>query len=186
MVPESGKMSLENQLNGGRNVLSSMAAKAATDSSLLLKRQDRFTVDRATNAVVRVSMSASLVFYVRVLGCALCAVYGVSCVVCCAMCVVGFLLCVCLCHGCRRGSSGIKRTSSVEALIKNSDAHLDGCKLMLKRMRTLISWPRAAKHPLAEWLTDRGLCASMLRILFRICSEPFTILNNSQQIMNTF
>ena len=102
------------------------------------------------------------------------------------MCVVGFVLSVCLCHGCRRGSSGFQPTSSVETLIKNSDAHLDGCKLMLKRMRTLISWPRAAKHPLAEWLTDRGLCASMLRILFRICSESFTVLNNSQQIMNTF
>ena len=167
----AGKKSLENQLNGGRDVFSSMAAKAATDSCLLLKRLDRLTVDRATNAVVRLPMSASLVFYVRVL-----------CDVCCGFCVE----CVCLCHGCRRGSSGIKPTSSVETLIKNSDAHLDGCKLMLKRMRTLISWPRGAKHPLAEWLTDRGLCASMLRILFRICSESLTILNNSQQLMNTF
>ena len=188
-VPASGKKSLENQLNGGRDVLSSMATKAATDSSLLLERQVRLTVGRATNAVVSLPMSANLVFYVCALCCVLCAVYGVygeSCVVCCAMCVVGFVLCVCLCYGCRRGSSGIKPTSSVEALIKNSDAHLDGCKLMLKRMRTLISWPRAAKHPLAEWLTARGLCASMLRILFRMCSESFANLNNSQQIMNTF
>ena len=130
-VPASGKKSLENQLNGGRDVLSSMAAKAATDSSLLLKRQVRLTVGRATNAVVRLPMSANLVFHVYVVLCVVCcvlcavygAVYGVSCVVCCAMCVVGFLLCVCLCHGCRRGSSCIKPTSSVEALIKNWDAH---------------------------------------------------------------
>ena len=92
LVQESGKKSLENQLNGGRDVLSSMAAKAATDSSLLLKRQDRLTVDRATNAVVRLSMSASLVFYVcvwcvvRCVLCVLCAVYGVSCVVCRVLC----------------------------------------------------------------------------------------------------
>ena len=100
MVLESGKKSLENQHNGGRDVLSSMAAKAATDSSLFVKRQDRLTVDRATHAVVRLPMSASLVFFVCVcvvlcIVCdVLCAVYGVSCVVCCAMCVVGFLLCV--------------------------------------------------------------------------------------------
>ena len=92
------RKSLENQLNGGLDVLSSMAAKAATDSSLLLKRLDRLTVDRATHAVVRLHMSASLVFYVCVVlcvvCCALCAAYGVSCVVCCAMCVVSFVLCV--------------------------------------------------------------------------------------------
>ena len=108
-----GQKVSENQLNGGRDVLSSMATKAATDSSLLHKRQDRLTVDRATNAVVRLPMSGNLVFYLCVLCCALCAVCcvrctvctvcRVSCVVCCAMCVVGFLLCVCLCHGCRRG-----------------------------------------------------------------------------------
>ena len=86
--------------------------------------------------------------------CVLCLCF--MCVCLCDVCC-GFLCCVCLCHGCRRGSSGIKPTSSVEALIKNSGAHLDGCKLMLKRMRTLISWTRAAKHPLAEWLTARGL-----------------------------
>ena len=98
MVLESGKKSLENHLNGGRDVLSSMATKAATDSSLLLKRQDRLTVDRATNAVVKLPMCASLVFYVCVVLCVVCCVlcavygvYGVLCVVCCAMCVV----CVC-------------------------------------------------------------------------------------------
>ena len=107
----------------------------------------------------------------------------VSCVVCCAMCVVGFVLSVCLCHGCRLGSSGFQPTSSVEALIKNSDAHLDGCKLMLKRMRTLISWPRGAKHPLAEWLTDRGLSASMLRIRFQ---NLFRIAHNSEQFPTTY
>ena len=101
MVLESGKKSLENLLHGGRDVLGSMAAKAATDSSLFLKRQDRLAVDRATNAVVRLLMSACLVFYVCVLCCALCAVCcvrcavcRVSCVVCCAMCVVGFVLSV--------------------------------------------------------------------------------------------
>ena len=100
-VPASGKKSPENQLNGGRDVLSSMATKAATDSSLLLKRQVRLTVGRATNVVVRLPMFANLVFHVRcvlcVVCCVLCAVYGVygvSCVVCCAMCVVGFVLCV--------------------------------------------------------------------------------------------
>ena len=190
-VPASGKKSLENQLNGGRDVLSSMATKAATDSSLLLKRQVRLTVGRATNAVVRLPMSANLVFYVCVVQCVvccpLCAVWCVRCTVCTVCRVSCVVRCVVvLCHGCRRGSSGIKPTSSVEALIKNSDAHLDGCKLMLKRMRTLISWPRAAKHPLAEWLTARGSCASMLRILFRLCSESFANLNTSQQIMNTF
>ena len=191
MVLESGKKSLENQLNGGRDVLSSMATKAATDSSLLLKRQDRLTVDRATNAVVRLPMSASLVFYVCVVLCvvccvlcAVCCVRCTVCTVCCVSCVVG-CVCVCLCHGCRRGSSGIKPTSSVEAH-QELGCPPHGCKLMLKRMRTLISWPRAAKHPLAEWLTARGSCASMLRILFRMCSESFPIPKNSQQIMNTF
>ena len=61
-------------------------------------------------------MSANLVFYVCVL-CVVCGVgvYGVLCDVCCGfLCVVGFVLCVCLSHGCRRGSSGIKPTSSVE------------------------------------------------------------------------
>ena len=93
LVQESGKESLENQLNGGRDVLSSMAAKAPTDSSLLLKRQDRLTVDRETNAVVRLPMSASLVFYVLcVWCCALCAVRCVRCVLCRVSCVVRCVL----------------------------------------------------------------------------------------------
>ena len=93
MVLESGKKFLENQLNGGRDVLSSVAAKAATDSCLLLKRQDRLAVDRATNAVVRLPMSASLVFYVLcVVCCVLCAVYGVSCVACRVSCLVRCVL----------------------------------------------------------------------------------------------
>ena len=95
LVQESGKKSLENQLNGGRDVLSSMAAKAATDSSLLLKRQDRLTVDRATNAVVRLPMSANLVFFMCVccaVRCVLCVVCGVRCVVCRVSCVVRCVL----------------------------------------------------------------------------------------------
>ena len=102
MVLESGKKSLENQLNGGRDVLSSMATKAATDSSLLLKRQVRLTVGRATNAVVRLPMSANLVFYVCVL-CCVCAVRCVLCVVCgvrCVRCVVCRVLCDVCCGFC--------------------------------------------------------------------------------------
>ena len=93
MVLESGKKSLENQINGGRDVLTSMAAKAPTDSSLLLTRQDRLTVDRATNAVVRLPMSANLGFYVRVVLC-------VVCCVCCALCAVSCVVCRVLCDVC--------------------------------------------------------------------------------------
>ena len=90
------EVSGSNQLNGGRDVLNSMAAKAATDSSLLLKRQNGLTVDRATNAVVRLPMFANLVFYVCV---GMCVVYSVSCVVCRVLCDVccGFCVVVCVC-----------------------------------------------------------------------------------------
>ena len=74
--------------------LARWTAKAATDSSLLLKRQDRLTVDRATNTVVRLPMSASLVFYVCVLCCALCAVCCVRCTVCRVLCDVCCGFCV--------------------------------------------------------------------------------------------
>ena len=121
--------------------------------------------------------------------CAVCCVRCTVCTVCRVLCVVRCLLwvfcCVCVCAmDAAAGVLGYKSsTSSVEALIKNSDAHLDGCKLMLKRMRTLISWPRAAKHPLAEWLTARGLCASMLRILFQ---NVFRVVRKSQQFPTNY
>ena len=181
-MPASGKKSPENQLNGGRDVLSSMATEGR-DGQQPLAQKTGPTYSGSCNkcGCEAAHVCQSCVLCVCVLCCALCAVRCVLCVVCGVRCVVcrvlcdvccGFcVVCVCLCHGCRRGSSGIKPTSSVEALIKNSDAHLDGCKLMLKRMRTLISWPRAAKHSLAEWLTDRGSCASMLRILFQNCVQ---------------
>ena len=66
-----------------------------------------------------------------VLCCALCAVCGVLCVVCRVSCVVrcvfvGFALCVCVCAmDAAAGPSGIQPTSSVEALIKNSEAHVE-------------------------------------------------------------
>ena len=98
------KKSLENHLNGGRDVLSSMATKAATDSSLLLKRQVRLTQCGCEAAHVCQSCVLCVCCAVRcvlcVVCCVLCAVYGVygvSCVVCCAMCVVGFVLCVYVC-----------------------------------------------------------------------------------------
>ena len=194
MVLESGKKFLENQLNGGRDVLSSMAAEAATDSSLLLKRQDRLAVDCATNAVVTLPMSASLVFYVCVVlcvvCCVLCAVYCVSCVVCRVLFDVCLwvLCCVCLCHGCRRGSSGYTTNQQcgsshqeLECPPRRLQAHVEE-----DADAHLLAACKPGRHSWAELLTDRGLCASMLRVLFRICSESLTILNNSQQIMNTF